>query len=179
MFRHLLLVAAAALCLSSSAQAKPYSFDPDTIVQVVCADGTGTAVKIGDDEYVTAAHVAVNVGCKVGDTPISNIRYGEKDVAVFTGPKSSKKIKYRCSGFHAGETYIALGYAYVKPDLTYEPLIAADLELDGYQSFVGEIIPGQSGGAVIDRQGRVVGIVNMRWPARSLALRNTPLCGRK
>lgn len=158
------------------AVAAPFNTAP--IVQLVCEKALGTAVKVGDDKYVTAAHVVAGTGlCTIGGVPIRDVQISSsQDYAEFRGPFAKIRAKFRCRPFHSGEEYLAMGYAMGAPFITFSPWTASHFQIEDKQVFTGEAIPGMSGGAVIDQDGRVIGIVNQRWPARSLPLKQTPLC---
>lgn len=175
MKRALLAVAALLLATPVSMAAEPFSLDESAVVYVDCGMKSGTAVRIGPTEYVTAAHVVTDDVCRVNGEVIHPRIDGSQDFATFSGPRG-KYLKKYCRDFAKDETYLAVGYAMGAPFLTSTPLMATEMKSGGMRVFVGETIPGQSGGPVIDRSGRVVGIVNMRWPARSVPLRNTSVC---
>lgn len=170
-------VLAWATLASPHVEAKVIKTEP--VVQVVCEDRKGTAVKIGDDSYITAAHVAVASGCEIDGTPVVNVEVDTaRDYAIVRGPSSRRSAKYSCRGFLPDTEYLGVGYAFGWKNLTYQPLRSSGFKVVGEptQMFTGEVIPGMSGGPVFDRSGAVVGIVNMRWPARSLPLKETSLC---
>lgn len=167
----------AVLLIPSSAQAEPYSPDRASIVQVLCSNGAGTAFKVSEDKYVTAKHVVTADDCRVNGELITDVdRSDPEDFASFKGPKSKHRLHVSCNGYFTQRTYMAIGYGFGWPVTMNMPWISTDIAIDGYQSFIGEGIPGMSGGPVINRSGEVVGIVNMRWPTRSRALRDTPIC---
>lgn len=178
--RLVFLLSSLPLLLSGAAPAAaPYSFDHSAVVRVECNGGlsVGSAVKIGEQEYITAAHVVSSGACTIEGQPIKNVYLNiDQDFATFDGPKNNRRIKVSCRGYSRNDNYLSVGYAFGWERKTYEPLIYSGIDLDGFASFTGEIIPGMSGGPVIDYSGRVVGINNMRWPARSMALRDTKIC---
>lgn len=180
MIKKIVAAIAAGFICASPVQAKT-TIDTSPVVQLVCEDRSGTAVKIDDDTYITAAHVAVGENCKVGGTAIVLTEIDTtRDFAVFTGPASRISAKYTCRGFSSDEEYLAVGHAFGWKELTYQPVRASGFGVRGEptQMFTGEVIPGMSGGPVYGKNGRVVGIVNMRWPARSLPLSETSVCKR-
>lgn len=163
--------------LASPANAK-VTIDTSPVVQVVCDDRRGTAVAIDNDTYISVAHVAEAKGCKINGVAIEVLELDPKDFAILKGPVTKTKARYTCRDFIGDEEYIAVGYGFGWPELMYQPLHASGFKVRGqpYQMFTGEVIPGMSGGPVFDRFGRVTGIINMRWPARSLPLKETSLC---
>lgn len=173
MNRVIAVVLAASLVGSSTPAfpATPYRHADEAIVRVECG-GVGTAFHIGKGLYVTAAHVVA--GCK--DQPGIVIYDEAKDVAVIRGAVIKARIKYSCSRFNPGEEYLAIGFAHGFPFKTFIPVIASKFIQKGYQSFIGEMIPGMSGGPILDEYGRAHGIVNMRWPGRSQELADTVVC---
>jgi hypothetical protein len=175
---------AALLCAApttSEAGPPPYSHDEAAIVRVFCTNplGTsvGTAVKVGPGEYITAAHVVDSGQCHIGIVPIVVTHLDKlRDFATFTGPVSAAVVRISCDGFKPGRVYEARGFAGGEFTNISFPWQATELASWPWTVFVGEAIPGMSGGPLIDRKGRVTGVVNMRWPARSLPLSRTGLC---
>jgi hypothetical protein len=162
---------------ASTTATVPYSPKEGAIVQVSCEDGKGTAFKITQDKYVTAKHVVVKGGCSVNGAPLTNIDLRDsKDIATFTGPFSQSWMPVSCKGFEPSKTYVATGYGLGLPQKMHMPWISTEYVLEGYRTFIGEGIPGMSGGPVINRNGEVVGIVNMRWPTRGRALSDSIIC---
>lgn len=154
------------------------TIDTSAVVQVICKDSRGSAVKIDDDTYISVAHVTQAEGCEIQGVPIEVLQSDAKDFSILRGPKSEVRASYTCSGFTSNREYLAVGYGGGWPVLMHQPLRASGFKVFGepYQMFTGEVIPGMSGGAVFNKAGKVVGVVNMRFPARSLPLSETSLC---
>lgn len=183
-----LAAASAALLLAASNSAPQlvsadYNHNPAAIVRIECrwADGgsIGTAVKIGRDSYITAAHVVDKGACQIGGAPIAVTWMGRPqiDFATLTGPASDTAMPVSCGGYRAGHIYAARGYAFGGHDLFLQPWLATTIPwANGLSVFLGEAYAGMSGGPLIDRQGRVRGIVNTRMPSMSLSLAVTPVC---
>lgn len=181
----LLALAPLLLLLGCSAEVSQPTIGPDerevgtgAIVQVQCLEGTGTAVHIGNGKYASARHVVSMFMCTVNGEPVKDVKLSDedKDFGTFSGPRLPVKMKYSCSGYKAGKDYLAIGHAFGLPRLTANPWIASPFRIGWQHAFVGEAIPGMSGGPVVDEKGILIGVVNMRWPARSIALRDTELC---
>ena len=162
---------------SASAQSAPYAHDEAAIVKVDCDGGWGTGVAVGGARYVTAAHVVDAGGCTVGGVGITITNVDRwNDYAVFIGPTTNHVIPVDCGGFDAGKIYIARGYAGGFNANVLVPWLATELTDQGQRLMIGDAIPGMSGGPLIDRRGRVVGIVNKRVASRSLPHSRTVLC---
>lgn len=174
-------IVAALLCLSFSTPAvtaEPLEARLTAVVPLSCADGmgSGSAVHIGNGRYVTAAHVT-DMGCTLAGEPIA-VTYtnGKTDFAIFNARPIATTLKYSCKGFKSERMYYGVGYGFGWPKVVTQPWFASAINFGGFRHFIGEAIPGMSGGAVIDAKGVVYGVVNMRWPARSMALADTPVC---
>ena len=152
------------------------------IVRLYCQriDGAawGTAFKITATQYITAHHVVENGTCFVaGQQVLIHTLDKKHDYASFDGPRSDAVLAPSCDGFTTGNRYIARGYAGGRPYNVISPQTAFPMRIGGFQTFTGEEIQqGMSGGPVMDAKGRVAGIVNMRWPNRSMPLSSTGLC---
>lgn len=170
----------ALLLTSGATPAVPYAVNEAAIVQVFCPESTGTAYKVSETGYITANHVVDTPGCKVGGVLITDVKQDTKaDFASFQGPASKATIPVSCKGFAKGQTYVAVGHGLGLPFKMQMPWLSTDFVLEGFTAFIGEGLPGMSGGPVLNRKGEAVGSVNMRWPTRSFPLRDTPACGEK
>lgn len=169
-----LVAAFACITLTSATpvSAGDYEFDQSAVGRFVCNGGVGTAFHIGEGRYVTAAHVVEGCEASAPNLYINHLL----DFATFTGPVLPVKIEVSCSGYRVGDMYVGVGYPQGGTYQAREPVVAVNYKPEGWQSFIGKFIPGMSGGPVINERGKVVGIVNMQWPARSQSLKNTYLC---
>lgn len=148
--------------------------------------GFGTAVFINDNMFVTAAHVSNNRICRDTQTGTLLTQYyvdEEDDIALLTattGP--GNPIRFTCERFRTGQTYFTLGY--VDGQLILNRLVATDdygnVIFNHLRRLNGLLIPGQSGGPIIDENGIMVGINNVtnltREYAYSRELADTVLC---
>lgn len=172
-----------ALTLSQPTQIE--DFQPkvveDAIVRVTCdvAGGrsVGTASHVGNGVYTTADHVVDQGTCTVKGQAIYNIKSDKvHDFATFAGPVLKDRVKFTCRNFRSGRHYLAVGYPGRLSFQVMEAWNSTPFQLAGYRVFVGNGYPGMSGGPVLDKNGHMTGIVNMRWPTRSMPLRSTHLC---
>lgn len=159
-----------------------YPHDPAAIVRIECHSdtdsGIGTAVKVGRYTYITAAHVADGRICTIGGQPVAvTVSGGEhRDFATLTGPASNVFLPISCKGFRFGRIYLARGYAGGGYALAAQPWLATSIPWGRRTILLGEAYPGMSGGPLIDRKGRVRGVVNTRLPSMALPLSETSLC---
>lgn len=158
-----------------------YAHDPAAIVLIYCqrATGgvTGSAFKVSETTYITAHHVVAGGICAVGNAPVQITSLDEKrDYATFIGPASPAMLKPSCDGFRPGTVYAARGYPGGSSYNIFTPWLAMRAVWKGFGVFAGEAIGGMSGGPLLDPQGRVVGVVVMKHPARSMSLSNTGYC---
>lgn len=173
---------AALLCAAPSPHTGNFKHDEAAIVMVSCFHElgrvSGTAFKVSEAGYITALHVVAKGTCYIAGKPITITSIDEKhDYATLTGPPSPATLRTTCEGFRHGQQYAARGYGGGQPYNMFSPQIAFSLKMRGFQVLAGEsIIPGMSGGPLIDGQGRAVGVVNMRWPNRSMPLSSTGFC---
>lgn len=143
--------------------------------KIACTKGNGTGFMISDDIMITAQHVIQGSSeCHDAYTnePLTPIYQSyEEDFAVLRVPpmeKPKKKLKITCAGFTPGKVYYSIGFV---GDLIVTRVRATD-QIDSAKDYRtgtpfrqvrvlnGLVIPGMSGGPIIDPHGRVVGINN-------------------
>ena len=153
--------------------------------QVSCKEGKGTAFRVGREHFLSVAHVTALHDCKVEGEPItvtnqdSDRDFSELDVPL---PRDGG-MAINCEGFIPGHWYWSAGFAYGAPfqtDLALYATYAKDGT--GKRVLIGDyaVIPGMSGGPVMDAQGRVVGTVNAYFPGTGISLsrelKDTAVC---
>jgi S1-C subfamily serine protease len=189
---------AAYTCFASTPTQNGYFINLNTIklIQCVTEDGhyEGTGFVIAKDRVVTANHVIYGAtACVIDHKPVKLISHEtDLDVAVLEvdlGPNPAV-LPFSCDGYQEGETYFSIGYAHGL-DFAMTKLIGTgdftDIGGDDeypyagnhFSKITGIVIPGMSGGPIIDTNGRVVGINNLSdggdvGLSRSLA--DTSLC---
>lgn len=191
-----LLAASASLAVATPADAFPPVVHYDNertntqyplVDQVSCDKARGTAFRIGQTTYMTAAHVVStnNGACKINGNPVTIIEFdGALDYAIIeAGPPVREHLRLSCEGYNKSEWYWSNGYAFGLAFQTSVALYSSAFDSDtGMRLFIGKhtVIPGMSGGPVMNAKGEVVGIVNMYNPlfgiSFSRALKDTSIC---
>lgn len=153
------------------------------IVRVDCLTGRGSAVRVSPNILLSVHHVTSGQGCFIGGKPFV-VRHVKGDFSILRmEDKAATWMAIDCRGFVAGRDYIAIGYARGLDTITTVDLIGSG-KIEGEWSIlhgVFTVVPGQSGGAVIDaKTGKIVGVVNvfdMRGGrSGSVALKGTAAC---
>lgn len=134
------------------------------VYRIDCAEGRGTAFKVGKHHFYSVNHVTSMHLCNIGGIPIRNVTPEDgADFSQFDADVPGPNLPVSCEGFHAGEWVWATGYAHGAAFQTAMPVYATYAKDDaGKRVLIGEYayIPGMSGGAVFNLRGEVVGTVN-------------------
>ena len=154
------------------------------VKQVRCAGGSGTAFKT-ERGWVSAAHVTSLFGCEIDGVPIGAEPEGSLDFSRLDYAGKGSGFKINCEGFKPGTYTFAIGYAggYTWQTMTRHLATYKDTD-DGFKLLLGAptVIPGMSGGPILNEAGEVVGMVNMyskMFPVSfSRALKDTSLCAK-
>lgn len=166
---------------------EPLSTYPQ-VKQVLCGFGaSGTAFRIDADTYLSVAHVTKMFGCKINGEPIQVVESAGDFSILHTDDSREGGLPISCEGFKAGQFYFGTGYAYGWQLQRTVMLRAHFLDqiggiAHGMRILYGPetVIPGMSGGPVMNAKGEVVGMVNAYnkiWGLSfSLSLSDTSLC---
>ena len=153
------------------------------IVQVRCFFGSGTAFYVGPRTLVSVDHVTRLTPCRAGGQTFEVVAT-KGDFSILRVATPVKRwLQVDCGGFVIGNGYVARGYARGLPTLTEVDLVATGRTEGGASILMGvfTVIPGQSGGPIINPDGgAVVGTINT-YDARggrsgSVELKGTSLC---
>jgi hypothetical protein len=190
MMWNLLMAGAMALALQMpNYELAETPFTHPFVKQVRCDKVRGSAFKVGANKYLTVNHVSENTGCKIEGNPIF-VTYkdpkGDFSILSVYDPEPGG-IEISCEGFKDGGVYNAIGFARGAPQsvsimLRATSMINLPSLLRGWSMFMGVeyVIPGMSGGAILDEQGRAVGMVNAYFAPFGLSwsrsLKDTALC---
>jgi hypothetical protein len=156
------------------------------IHKVSCDEGSGTGFRVGLHHWLSVAHVTAMHNCEVDGAKIAVTEQdGKRDFSRFdTEQGAPNGFRVDCSGFVPGQWYFAIGHALGKPYQTLIPLYATYAKgPDGKRVLLGEydVIPGMSGGPILNAEGEVVGTINAYMPGTPISLsrelRDTSICG--
>lgn len=172
------------------------NIDFRAIRKVKCSGGHGTGFLIDPHTIVTAYHVVAKESmCVDNETgEVLKVVYTDptQDVAVLHSvQKHPVWLAISCDSYATKTSYFSVGFAGVgATNILVTHLYAIDLYQNGsdthgvsflhMHTLAGVIIPGMSGGPIIDRHGRVFGINNLTQNGfrfgLSRELRDTYLC---
>lgn len=159
------LAGALALVFSTQEIGSPTTFTTNPYVEKVsCVEGSGTAFKIEDGRWVSVDHVSKHSGCLVDGQPVEVVTadpLGDFSTLKIDDPRLGG-LPVRCEPLRKSEWVFAIGHARGDPFPQIMPLMFVG-KADGarFGTFVfNRVIPGMSGGPVVDAAGRVVGTVN-------------------
>ena len=145
------------------------------VYQVRTSQGIGTAFYIGNDEWLTAAHVIegeTTVALHNGNIQLqATVTAGDSgtDLALLSAPPAATTLRFGVlSGMAVGETMYAVGFPLYEADspavsrgvmsrVEANPRTGTRIVTDA------AVNPGNSGGPLLDACGRVHGVVSSKW----------------
>jgi hypothetical protein len=153
------------------------------VVRVICLTGMGSAFWVGPHILLSVAHVT-NLGlCAIDGNLIKVIETKGDFAVIYSDRPAARWFRVDCGGFKLRHKYTAIGYARGLPVQTSVDVTATGDVLSGFAKLWGvfTVIPGQSGGPMIDPDTRrPVGMVNvfdaLAGLSGSVPLRDTPIC---
>jgi hypothetical protein len=163
----------------------PYHYP--AVHQVICkmekGSTRGTAFLVAPNTLATAAHV-LDEDCSIDGKPITvKENRGDLDFAIVEADIPGRPMRVNCAGFTAGRWAYATGYANGFGWQTTLALLAVYLkDEEGKRALLGmpRVIPGMSGGPIVNEAGEVLGIVNAYHNFAPLSfsreLKDTSLC---
>lgn len=179
---------AGAIALAQPQLAEAFYTHPH-VKQVVCDEARGSAFRLSTGRFASVWHVSRHSNCKIGDRPIT-IEHEDpvSDFSIVTieNDWETGGIEVDCHGYQEGNWYYSVGFARGWPaSVTISirnggPFLLNTI-LKGWSIFKGVeyVIPGMSGGPILDIYGKAVGTVNayndtgLSW---SRPLKETILC---
>jgi hypothetical protein len=170
---------------SSATQTSRWVYYP-YVEQVICDNSFGTAFRIGPNRLLSVDHVTGHEGCTVDNEPIT-VEFADEglDFSIALSARPGSNIaRYSCDGIKAGAWVYAIGHAKGWPRQQMIALVSRGWRLpeNGWAILHGSgtVVPGMSGGPVINARGEVVATVNAYNPWINLSfvreLKDTPIC---
>ena len=150
------------------------------VYQVRTSQGIGTAFYIGNDEWLTAAHVIegeTTVALHNGDVHLqATVTAGDSgtDLALLSAPPAATTLRFGVlSEMTSGETMYAVGFPLYEADspavsrgvmsrIETDPRTGTRIATDA------AVNPGNSGGPLLDTCGRVHGVVSFKLVAEDI-----------
>lgn len=175
--------------------------DFQSIRQLSCGDYVGTGFVISPNMVVTASHTIGHYRvCRDFKSNSSGViveNHPDKDYAILRFPAvRAPSMKINCNGFTRDETYFSFGWRDGEEFVTYGVTATGEYRsitpkdsrtYHNMSRLIGTLIPGMSGGPIVDKFGVVTGINNAsNWSEElkmgsrlfSRELRDTTICGK-
>jgi len=155
------------------------------VIAVTCLLGTGSAVPLDANTVITAAHVTQGDTCHIAAKSLSPIQVDSRAdiyVARLSSPLTSPAPTISCAPIRTGETYTLKGAQRttraVAIETRYDVRTQNGITYD-LRGLRGRSHAGQSGGAVLNQAGEVVGIISASTADGNVGVvefARTPLC---
>jgi hypothetical protein len=179
------LFASSLLLVSAPEQTSLVFMNYPLVKKVSCNEGSGTAFRVGQNHWLSVAHVTGLHECKIDGQLITVTEQdGNNDFSRLDTPAGVPNgFKVNCEGYKPGQWYWGIGHAFGRPFQTAIAVYATYARTpNGQRVLIGEysFIPGMSGGPVLNSAGEVVGTVNAYVPGTGISisreLRDTAVC---
>lgn len=182
--------------VETSSSVDRFFINLEPVRHLYCGNSTGTGSLIGSDRVLTAAHVTGTVReCRDdASKTMGQVIYvnSDLDIAVVQFPVAqlpTRTMRYSCKGFREKKTYYAIGWQN-GTELVINRVVGTKIiddrsdkksgTLFNHVAMVrGYIIPGMSGGPIVDEDGVMVGTnqaTNHDGRAWSRPISDTYLC---
>jgi hypothetical protein len=180
-----LLAASLALAPAHDASSIVFAHYP-LVHRIDCLEGRGSAFRVGGVHWLSVAHVTALHACSIDDQPITVTEQdGKRDFSrLDAGIMPANGFKINCGGFIPGRWYFAVGFPWGGPIQVAIPIYATYAKSTaGLRVLIGEdaVIPGMSGGVVMNAAGEAVGTINAYVPGTGVSLsrelKDASVCG--